>query len=204
MKAKKNWLIREAEKADSKKNLVTLENPDVRDYLDQLLLENFWPVISSCLEESGYDYSPEPEIDSELSYDLERSLFFTLLDGRRVFFRGGLKVSMESWMLESDFYLSLSKDIDSRLVFQILSNSRFAGLPPTLMIDKERADNFYQVDFHNGNGASWGLRNEDYIKEKIKKMVNVNKDMYEFSIDGITPETIGEFLSLAYEVYEAF
>lgn len=204
MKAKRNWLIKEAEKADSKKNVVTLENPDVRDYLDRLLLENFWPVISSCLEESGYDYSPKPEIESELSYNLERSLSFMLFDGRRAFFGGKLKVSIEAWMLESDFFLPLSKDTDSQLVFQILSNSRLAGYPPTLTIDKERADNFYQVDFHSGNGAGWGLHNEDYVQEKIRKTINVNKDMYEFSIDGITAETIGEFLSLAYEVYEAF
>lgn len=204
MKERKSWLIKKAEKADSKKNVVTLENPDVRDYLDRLLLEKFWPVISSCLEESGYDYSPKPETDLELSCELERSLSFTLFDGRRAFFGGKLQVSIESWMLESEFFLPLSKDTDIQLVFQILSNSRFAGYPPTLIIDKERADNFYQVDFHSGNGASWGLRSEDYIKEKIRKTINVNKDMYEFSIDGITAETIGEFLSLAYEVYEAF
>lgn len=204
MKAKRNWLIKEAEKADSKKNVVILENPDVRDYLDRLLLENFWPVISSCLEESGYDYSPEPEIESELSYTLERALSFMLLDGKRTFFSGTLKVSIEAWMLESNFFLPLSKDTDARLVFQILGNSRFAGYPPTLIIDKERADSFYQVDFHSGNGADWGFYNEDYIQEKIRKTINVNKDMYEFSIEEITAETIGEFLSLAYEVYEAF
>ncbi|MFQ5486554.1 MAG: hypothetical protein ACE5DO_14650 [Desulfobacterales bacterium] len=204
MKAKRNWLIKEAEKADSKKNVVTLENPDVRDYLDRLLLENFWPVISSCLEESGYDCSPKPEIESELSCDLERSLSFMFLDGRGAFFRGTLQVSIEAWMLESNFFLPLPKDTDPQVVFQILGNSRFAGCPPTLTIDKERADDFYQVDFHSGNGAGWGLHNEDYVQEKIRKTINVNKDMYEFSIDGITAETIGEFLSLAYEVYEAF
>ena len=68
---RKDWVIKEAKKADSKKNIVTLENLDMRDYLDWLLLEKFWPVVLSCLKESGYNYSPKPEIESELGCDLE-------------------------------------------------------------------------------------------------------------------------------------
>ena len=201
---RKNWVIREAEKVDSKKNTVTLENPDTRDYLDRLLLEKFWPVILSCLNESHYNYSPKPEIESELSCGLERSLFFMLLDGEKAFFKGKLRLSVESWMLENDFFLSLPISTDPQVVFQILGNSRFRGLPPTLTIDKEREDNFYQIDFHSGNGAGWSLHNEDYLEKKIRKTIGVNKKIYEFSKDGITAETVGEFLTLTYEAYEAF
>ena len=203
-KMRKNWVIKEAEKAHSKKNIVTLENPDMRNYLDQLLLEKFWPVILNCLKESGYRYSPKPEIESELNCDLERSLSFMLLDGERVFFRGKLRISVESWMLESDFFLPLPKNTDIQVVFQTLSNSRFRGYPPTLTIDKERDDNFYQIDFHSGRGAGCGLHDEGYLKKNIIRMIDINRKMYEFSKFGITTETIAEFLTLAYEVYEAF
>lgn len=201
---KKNWILKAAGKADTSKNAITLENPDVRKYLDKLLLEKFWPVISNCLKASNYNCSSKPEIESELSWDLERSLFFMLFYGKRAFYKGKLKVSVESWMLENDFFLPLPVTTDPQVVFQILGNSRFRGLPPTLTIDKEREDNFYQIDFHSGNGAGWGRYGEDYLEKKIRKVISANGKMYEFSRDGITAETVGAFLTLVYEVYEAF
>ena len=47
---RKNWVVKEAEKINCKKNIVILENPKIRDYLDRLLLEKFWPVILSYLK----------------------------------------------------------------------------------------------------------------------------------------------------------
>lgn len=199
-----NWIIKEAEKADGGKNVITLEKPDVRDRLDRLLLKKFWPIILSCLEESCYDYPSKPEIESELSRDLERSLSFMLFDERRAFFRGKLRLSIDNWMLARDFFLPLPKNTDAQVIFQILGNSRFRGYPPTLTIDREREDNFYQIDFHSGNGAGWGRHNEDYLEKEIKRIISINKKMFEFSIGGVTAETIGEFLTLVYEAYETF
>lgn len=201
---KKDWILKEARKANGSKNAITIENPDVRKYLDKLLLEKFWPVILSCLKASRYNHSSKLEIESEISCDLERSLFFMLFDGRRAFYKGKLKISIESWMLENDFFLPLPVNTDPQVVFQILGNSRFRGLPPTLTIDKEREDNFYQIDFHSGNGAGWGRYGEDYLEKKIRKVISANEKMYEFSRYGITAETVGAFLTLVYEVYEAF
>jgi len=201
---RKNWVIKEVEKINSEKNIVILENPKIRDYLDRLLLEKFWPVILSYLKETDYNYSPKPEIESELSYDLERVLSFVLFDGERAFFRGKLRISVESWMLESDLFLPLSKNTDTEVIFQILGNSRFRGFPPTLTIEKEREDSFYQIDFHSGKGAGWGRHSEDYLKKKIRETISINKEMYELSKSGITAETVGVFLTLAYKVYEAF
>ena len=201
---RKDWILKEARKADGSKNAITIENPDVRKYPDKLLLEKFWPVISNCLKASSYNYSPKAEIESEISCDLERSFFFMLFDGRRAFYKGKLKVSIESWMIENDFFLPLHINTDPQVVFQILGNSRFKGFPPTLTIDKDREDNFYQIDFHSGNGAGWGRYGEDYLEEKIKKTISANKKMYEFSRNAVTAKTVGAFLTLAYEVYEAF
>lgn len=201
---RKDWILKEARKAGGGKNAITIENPDVRKYLDKLLLEKFWPVILDCLKASRYNYSSKPEIESELSWDLERSLFFMLFDGKRAFYKGKLKVSMESWMLENDFFLPLHVNTDPQIVFQILGNSRFKGLPPTLTIDKDSEDNFYQIDFHCGNGAGWGRYDEDYLEKKIRETINVNEKMYAFSRNGITAKTVATFLTLAYEIYEAF
>ncbi len=201
-----NWVMRESKKADKNKDVIILERPDVKSYLDELLLKRFWPVIRDSLENTGYAYSPEkdPETDFELSHPLERSLSFVLLEDRSVFFRGKMSSSKESWMLESEFFLGLSEETLPEVVFEILGNSRFAGMPPELRIDKKR-DSFYEITFESGNGASWGLRGEEYVEERIKKVIDVNVEMYEFSKDGIiSPQDLGEFLSIAYEAYEAF
>lgn len=201
-----NWIIEQAKKADGSKDVVILENPEVRDHLDGLILNRFWPVIRNCLESSGYTYIPQenPETDFELSHILERSLSFMLFDGEKAFFRGKLICSIESWMIKSEHFLALSKVNDPWVVFEILGNSRFAGNPPTLMIDKNR-DDFYQITFHVGSGAGWRRYDEQYIEERIKKTINVNVEMYDFSKEGfISPQDIGDFLSIAYEVYEAF
>ena len=42
--------MEEAEKADLSKDYILLENPEVKEYLDELLLKKFWPFIRSNLE----------------------------------------------------------------------------------------------------------------------------------------------------------
>lgn len=201
---KKNWIITEAEKADDSKDLVILENPETKEYLDKLLLEKFWPVILNALENSNYNYSSEPEIESTLGYALERSLVFMLLDGKMAFFRGALKVAMEGWMLNNEFFLSLPKQTDPQVIIALLGNSRLRGYPPALEIDREKEDDFYQITFNVGKGAGWGLHGEKYIKEEIEKVIDVNVRMYEFTQGGISLPEIGKFLTMLYEVYENF
>ncbi|MDP3012140.1 MAG: hypothetical protein Q8N27_05420 [Candidatus Hydromicrobium sp.] len=42
---KGNWIVQEAKKIDKSKDLVILENPDTKNYLDDILINRFWPVI---------------------------------------------------------------------------------------------------------------------------------------------------------------
>lgn len=197
-------MIRESKKADYSKDAVILENPETREFLDNILLKNFWLVIFSCLEQSGYNYSPEPQIDSELSHILERSLSFMLFDGGSAFFSGKLKCSKESWMIESESFLGLPMHNDPQAIFEILGNSRLRGYPSTLTVDKEKTGDFYQIVFRNGSGAGWGLYGEEYVEAQLKKAIGINISMYRFSKKGISLENIGEFLSIAYDVYESF
>ncbi len=201
-----NWAVRESKKAGGGEDVLILEKPDVKKNLDGLLLEKFWPVILDCLVNTGYVYSPEenPETRFELSSSLERSLSFMLFENSGLFFRGKIAVSAERWMLESEFYLGLPKEVQPGVVFEMLGNSRFAGMPPELIIYKKDRD-FYLVRFRNGRGAGWGLYGVEYAEDRIRDVIDVNVKMHEFSRGGvISPQNLGEFLSLAYEVYEAY
>ena len=202
----KNWAVEEARKADLSKGYVILENPKTTEYLDDLLLKEFWPSILDNLEGSGFNYFPvdTPAPEFELKHVLTRSLTFMLLNGNTAFFRGKLNCSMEFWTIESEHFLLLLKETDPQVIFEILGNSRLIGCPPELSIDKSGSD-FYQITFHAGKGESWGMHDKQYIMERIKKVVDVNIAMHEHSIDGvISADDLGEFLTTAYEVYEAY
>ncbi len=201
-----NWAVGESKKADRKKDVLILEKPHVKEELDELLLKGLWPAIRDCLENTGYVYSPEenPETDFELSRSLERSLSFMLFENRCLFFRGKIIASVESWMLESEFFLGLPQETLPEVVFEILGNSRFSGMPPELTVYKGNSE-FYQIKFFNGSGASRVLCGREYVEKKIRDVIDINVEMHEFSKDGvISPGDLGEFLSLAYGVYEAY
>ncbi|MFQ6092118.1 MAG: hypothetical protein ACE5OR_05465 [bacterium] len=69
------------------KGYVILENPKMRSYLDDLLLNRFWPVTQRTLQATNYEYAPQknPETTFTLAPTLQRSLSFILFDGRTVF-----------------------------------------------------------------------------------------------------------------------
>lgn len=171
---KMNWLIEEAKKADISKGYVILENPETKKHLDNLLTKQYWPLIWSNLEDSGFNYHPQemPETEVELGHVLARSLTFMLSDANRLFFRGTLSCSIEHWMINSEFFLLLPKDNDPQVIFEILGNSRFRGNPPSLSIDKT-TDDFYQITLNAGNGAGWGRYDNDAVVKRIKT-VTVN------------------------------
>ena len=78
-----NWILKEAMKSRKSSDVVILEKPDVKRYLNGLLKKRFWPVIHSSLEASNYVCLPEsnPETEWEENQKLTRSLTFMLSDG---------------------------------------------------------------------------------------------------------------------------
>ena len=202
---KENWIIKEARKHKESEDTVILENPKIRKYLNNLLLKRFWPVIRKDLIDSMFNFWPyeKPETEFELQHVLSRSLRFMLLDGDMAFFRGKLTCSAEHWMLGSEFFLSLPMDTDPRLVYKVLGNSRFSGNPPMLSIDERNGS--IEITLQSGNGAGWGLYDEDHVDDKIREAIDTNIDMHILVMDeGLTAGNLGEFLTMAYSVYEAY
>ena len=202
---KENWILTSAKKADPSRNYAILENSEVTSQLDALFKKEFWPFIRAQLRATGYSFPKKsPTSEFEMSYALERSISFMLFDQQKPFFRGTLKCSLESWMLETEFFLSLKKETDPRVLFELLGNSRLAGNPPEMSVHK--SDQYYfQIRLHNGEGAGWGRGDYDFVRDRIKKIVETNVKMYEISKTGLISEaTVGQFLTTAYDAYEAY
>lgn len=202
---KKNWVVDEARKADGSRGYVILEDPDSKKQIEHLLVNRFWPFIRSRLRDTGYTLDKKkPPTEFEISHIHERSLSFMLFDKKNLFFRGNLKLSLQSWMLESEFFLSLKEETDHRVIFELLGNSRLCGMPPELSVHKGEK-HYYEIRFRNGQGAGWGMGDEDSVRQRIEKVIRTNVEMYELSKNGfISPKGFARFLSTAYEIYEAY
>ena len=201
----KNWLTDEVNKADVSRDYVILENPAAAKQLNDLLVEEYWPVIRKRFIDSGYVYSPDkPETDFEIGFHLTRAMTFMLFDGVKSFFRGKLSLSLEGWMLHREFFLLLERGHDPDLIFEILGNSRFRGMPPTLTVEKNDAS-FYQITLTAGDGAGWGRYKDEEIKKRISGVIEANIRMYDMVRDGgLSIDMLGTFLTLAYTAYEAY
>lgn len=207
---KKNWVVDEARKADGSRGYVVLEDPDSKKQIEYLLVNRFWPFICSRLRDTGYSFDKKrPPTEFEINHIHERSLSFMLFDNKNLFFRGNLKLSRESWMVESEFFLSLKEKTDHRVIFELLGNSRLCGMPPELSVHKGET-HYFQIRFRNGQGAGgagagWVMGNEESVRQRIDKVIRTNVEMYEVSKNGfISPKGFARFLSTAYEIYEAY
>jgi hypothetical protein len=203
---KETWVFNEAGKVKTDSDYVILENPAVRRKLDAMLLKTYWPQIQQYCEKTGYFLPVEKnkETESDLGIEYGRRLIFMLFDEQMPFFRGKLIVSLESWMLESEFFLGLPRETDPEIIFELLGNSRFVGNPPMLHIYKDHP-HYFQITFHNGAGKSWFGTQPDELNEKIFHTIDVNISLHQLVEDNmINKDGIGEFISKAYQVYESY
>lgn len=128
-----------------------------------------------------------------------------LFEDDMMFYRGTLSCTREHWMLSNEFYLFLAQECEPKVVLEILGNSRFRGYPPELSVNKADDNCFYEIKLKAGKGASWGYYDKDHIDDAIQKAISTSAKMHDFSSVGIiTSTSIGEFLSMAYEIYESF
>lgn len=207
MPDKKAKTSSKSESANRVKGNATLIGQRTKKILEDMLVRRFWPVILEKLKTSGYSYAPARRLKMEFESGLEHhgSITFMLFDGDRPFFRGQLECSLGSWMIHSEFFLDLPKETEPEVLWGLLGNTRLAGNPPTLIVDKRKAEFFFQMTFHAGNGAGWGLRDEAFVEKRILQVIDTNVQMHLESMDGgISSQDVGSFLTLAYDVYEAY
>ena len=200
-----NWVITESEKIKDDKDVVILEKPDIKKELDDMLIKKYWPAIEISLKETGYIYSPDgkSKTEFEFSYELTRSLTFMLFDYENAIFKGKLSLSPTSWMLERESFLQLTDKTDSEVIFDIIGDPRFRGVPPTLEIYKDMPF-IYQIHFQGGSGADWLTHSDEIIHRKINEVINLGVQLYEFTIDGyVIKKDVNEFLQLACKIYDA-
>ena len=141
-----DWLKSELNKVDRSRGYAIIENPETRAYLDNLLINKYWPIIHQHLEETQYNYGPngKPETEFKLRPVHARSFIFMLFDGMKSFFRGKLECALDSWIIESEFFLGLTRDNNPNVIFELLGNTRLLGCPPELTVYKE-SDDFFQI-----------------------------------------------------------
>jgi len=191
---------------ENQKGLEIIEDPEIKDRLDRIALE-IWPELQAHLEKTGYTYSPDsaPLIETKLSHLLIRSMMVMLFDVQSAFCRVKLDCSLEHWIIHNEFFLSLPVDTDFRHIREILGNSRLSGNPPSLMIYKNNPSAYYQITFKSGRGESWAIHETSYLVDKLKRSIDVNIELFKITIDGeVNDEIVAEFLTTAYEIYEAY
>jgi len=191
---------------ETRKGLVIIEDPEIKDRLDGICLE-IWPDLKAHLEKSDYTYSPvsDPLIETKLSHVLVRSMVVMLFDVQSAICRIKLDCSMENWMIGNEFFLSLPANVDFRYIHELLGNSRLSGNPPSLMVYKNNPAAYYQITFESGRGESWTVHNNLYLLDKLKRSIDVNIELFETMADGeVNEEIVAEFLTKAYEIYEAY
>lgn len=192
--------------SNNPKGITILENPELRDHLDSII-NKIWPSLKSHLEKTGYAFSPnsDPLIETKLSNVLVRSMMIMLFDAQSAFCRINLDCSPDHWMIRSEFFLTLPASADLKFICEILGNSRLSGNPPSLVISKNKPAAYYQITFDTGRGEGWGMHDTSYLIGKLKRSVDVNISMFEIMLDGEVNENIvAEFLTAAYEIYEAY
>ena len=192
--------------SNNPKGITILENPELRDHLDSII-NKIWPSLKSHLEKTGYTFSPnsDPLIETKLSNVLVRSMMVMLFDAQSAFCRINLDCSPDHWMIRNEFFLTLPASADLKFICEILGNSRLSGNPPSLVISKNNPAAYYQISFDSGRGEGWGMHDTSYLIDKLKRAVDVNINMFEIMIDGeVNENTVTEFLTAAFEIYEAY
>jgi len=203
-----NWIVQQAKQSDPTKDIIIIENPETKTYLDKLLLVELWPPIKKHLETVGFPYTPEhsPKIETKLSYELKRFFPIIILGfTNRAMCKVILECGKNSWMIKTEFFLGLPYNTEPGLINEIIGNSRFEGNPPSMMIYKRYPESYFDITFNNGRGESWGMHDYNYIIDRVQQVIDVNISMYEQTVDGILHEGhVSEFLSLAFNIYESF
>ena len=184
--------------------------------LDEFLLKRYLPFIRTELEMTGYPYSPSrdaiPSIESAWKGpELARKLTFMLFDELKfLFLRCSVSCDGLGYLVEKEFFLDLPESTDQKLLVRILGDARFAGNPPSLMVQRSALhpdlSKFFWVKIEAGSGfdsGPWQLHGEALtdIEHTIKNAC----EMYEASmVEGFqSADDVDRFLEVASRSFES-
>ena len=85
------------------------------------------------------------------------------------FYRGTVDCNRMRFMVESDFHLCLRPSIGFRRVRSLLADPIFAGIPPTLHIERDIDENeSWTITFHRGTGVGWHSPAPEYARSHFR------------------------------------
>ena len=187
------WIGRERGEPSFEDRTVYLANPKLVKEIDALIRRYFWPAIQKGLKGAGLGVSGDALDQLATVEDMKytaRSLTFLIEDPDRPWnnlphgpvppwhCRGNLRCSRLSYMLSFDFLIHLPISFSKEKIIEFIGEPRFSGLPPELTVTSDRnGQKFYQIAFHEGRGADFGLKNPRDIAGSISERVKQNVDI---------------------------
>ena len=177
----------------SEDRTIFLANPKIVKEIDDLIRRYFWPAIEKGLKGTGLEVLGDALDHVETVDDMKyasRSLTFLIEDPDRPwknlphgevppwYCRGRLRCSRLSYMLSFDFLIHLPISFSNEKIIELIGERRFSGLPPELTVTTDRdGQKFYQLAFHNGRGAGFGLKTVRDTATSITERVSINVEI---------------------------
>lgn len=187
------WINRERAKSSFEDRTVFLANPKIAKEIGDLIRRYFWPAIQKGLEGTGLEVLGDALEQLETVDDMKytaRSLTFVIDDPDRSlknlphrqvpawYCRGTLRCSRLSYMLSFDFLIHLPISFSKEKIIELIGEPRFSGLPPELTVTSDRnRQKFYQIAFHEGHGADFGLKSPRDVAASINERVKLNVEI---------------------------
>ena len=172
---------------------IFLANPEKIKEIDDLIRRYFWPAIEKGVKGTGLEVSGDALDHVETVDDINcvaRSLTLLIEDPGRPwkslpqgdvppwYCRGMLRCSLLSYMLSFDFLIDLPISFSIEKIIELTGDRRFRGLPPELTVSANmKEQKFYQLAFHDGRGAGFGLKNHREAARSIRGRVRINVEI---------------------------
>jgi hypothetical protein len=201
---------------------IFLQNPQQREAIDRIIIEEIWPGAERAIEESDYEIVISPEktlkdaIDDKRYPQTTKELVFLLDDPKRPmdtdprrpwYYRCKIQCSASSYMIYSDFMVFFPESFSISKILRLLKDPHMRGCPPELSFQGNPSSNaIFIVSFTQGEGAGWGLRSTDDAEEHLynvtKKNIDVINNVYELEKDYSNTRLFNQFHKSIIEAYE--
>ena len=200
-----------------------LANPDTIREIDEIIKNHFWPAVRRGVNGTGIDVSDDAldYIETTNEKYVTRSTTFLLEDPRRPltnrthseippwYCRGNIKSSSLNYSLSFDLFIYLPTSFNIEKISRLIADERFSGLPPELKMGQyPQGKHSFDISFHSGRGAGFGLENYEQAARRTESRVKANveiikrvDDLYKDLDNNVAFEELKKALL---EEYEAF